>query len=56
MQNMNSFELYAEIIKIDDKVKVCFITAFEIYYGELKKKVESKEYHAINIFASPNNR
>jgi DNA-binding response OmpR family regulator len=28
MPNMNGFELYTEIIKIDDKVKVCFITAF----------------------------
>ncbi|MFZ0511945.1 MAG: response regulator [Candidatus Nitrosopolaris sp.] len=32
MPNMNGFELYREIRKIDDKVKVCFITAFEINY------------------------
>jgi CheY-like chemotaxis protein len=41
MPNMNGFELYTEIIKIDDKVKVCFITAFEIYYEELKKRFQS---------------
>ena len=38
MPNMNGFELYTEIRKIDDKVKICFITAFEIYYEELRKK------------------
>jgi DNA-binding response OmpR family regulator len=30
MPGMNGFELYNEIRKIDDKVKVCFITAFDI--------------------------
>jgi CheY-like chemotaxis protein len=41
MPKMNGFELYTEIIKIDNKVKVCFITAFEIYYEELKKRFQS---------------
>jgi len=27
MKKMNGFELYDEIRKIDDKVKVCFLTA-----------------------------
>lgn len=30
MPKMNGFELYNEIRKIDDKVPVCFITAFDI--------------------------
>ena len=30
MPKMNGFELYNELRKIDDKVKVCFITAFDI--------------------------
>ena len=30
MPKMNGFELYNEIRKIDDKVKVCFVTAFDI--------------------------
>ena len=38
MPNMNGFELYREIRKIDERVKVCFITAFEVYHEELKKK------------------
>ena len=41
MPNMNGFELYNEIRRIDDKVKICFITAIEIYYEELKKKFRS---------------
>jgi DNA-binding response OmpR family regulator len=40
MPNMNGFELYREIRKIDERVKVCFITAFEAYHEELKKKFQ----------------
>ena len=31
MPKMNGYELYKEIRKLDDKVKVCFLTASEIY-------------------------
>jgi CheY-like chemotaxis protein len=37
MPDMNGFELYEELEKIDDKPKVCFITAYELYYEALKK-------------------
>src|SRR5215218_6568760 len=33
MPNMNGFELYRQIKKIDDKAKVCFLTAGEMSYG-----------------------
>ena len=33
MPKMHGFELYREIRKIDNKVKVCFLTAGEMYYG-----------------------
>jgi DNA-binding response OmpR family regulator len=33
MPNMNGFQLYREIKKIDDKVKICFLTAGEMYHG-----------------------
>lgn len=33
MPKMHGFELYREIKKIDNKVKACFLTAGEIYYG-----------------------
>ena len=55
MPGMNGFELYNEIRKIDDKVKVCFITAFDIQkedveclirkpvvIGDLVKRVRAK--------------
>ena len=37
MPKMNGFELYQEIEKIDKKAKVCFITAFEVYYKSLRE-------------------
>jgi two-component SAPR family response regulator len=37
MPKMNGFELYGEMEKIDDKAKVCFITAFEVYFSSLRE-------------------
>jgi two-component system, OmpR family, response regulator ChvI len=37
MSKMNVFELYKKIEKIDNKIKVCFITAFEDYHEEFKE-------------------
>jgi DNA-binding response OmpR family regulator len=34
---MNGFKLYQEIKKIDDKVKVCFMTAYDMYYEEFRR-------------------
>src|SRR5215217_1359284 len=34
MPQMNGFELYRQIKKIDDKAKVCFLTAGEMDYDE----------------------
>src|SRR5918996_3267641 len=33
MPKMHGFELYREKRKVDNKVKVCFLTAGEMYYG-----------------------
>ena len=33
MPEMNGFSLYREIKKLDQKMKVCFLTAGEMYYG-----------------------
>jgi DNA-binding response OmpR family regulator len=35
MPDMTGFEFYQKINKIDNKAKVCFITAFEVYYRAL---------------------
>ncbi len=34
MPDLNGFALYREIKKLDKKVKVCFLTAAEMYYDE----------------------
>ena|SRR2546427_12728654 len=37
MPKMNGFELCRQIKKKEGNAKICFITAFEIYYDEFKK-------------------
>jgi DNA-binding response OmpR family regulator len=44
MPKMDGFKLYDEIKKKDQKAKVCFLTASELYYKEFRKK----EYDAID--------
>ena len=44
MPNMDGFQLYNEIKKKDQKAKVCFLTASELYYEEFREK----EYNAID--------
>ena len=48
MPKMDGFELYDKIKERDDKVKICFLTASELYYEEFRKK----EYSALdkNLF------
>ena len=41
MPDMNGFELYKQIKKIDDKVKVCFLTAGEMDYKQFRKELFS---------------
>jgi two-component system catabolic regulation response regulator CreB/two-component system response regulator ChvI len=38
MPEISGFELYRKLKRIDSKVKVCFITAFEEYYQSLKEE------------------
>jgi DNA-binding response OmpR family regulator len=37
MPEMDGFELYKKMRMVDDKVKVCFMTAFDDYRQEFKK-------------------
>ena len=37
MPGMDGFELYKKIRDIDDKVKVCFLTAFETYREDFRR-------------------
>jgi two-component system catabolic regulation response regulator CreB/two-component system response regulator ChvI len=56
MQELNGFELYREIRRLDKRVEICFLTAGEMYYGIysdifsslpsncfIRKPVENKE-------------
>jgi DNA-binding response OmpR family regulator len=53
MPKMHGFELYREIRKIDSRVKICFLTAGEMYYEVyddifnenqfIRKPIENKE-------------
>lgn len=37
MPHISGFELYEKMRRIDSACKVCFVTAFEIYYRSLKE-------------------
>jgi two-component system catabolic regulation response regulator CreB/two-component system response regulator ChvI len=37
MSPINGFELYRRLESIDQNTKICFITAFEIYYDEFRR-------------------
>jgi DNA-binding response OmpR family regulator len=43
MPQMSGFELYDKIKEIDDNVNVCFVTAYEEYYDEIKKRFPHSE-------------
>jgi DNA-binding response OmpR family regulator len=38
MPKMDGFELYDELKRKDSNVKICFLTASELYYEEFRKK------------------
>jgi|SRR5215831_1433429 DNA-binding response OmpR family regulator len=40
MPEIDGFHLYQEMKKIDDKIKVCFLTASELYYERFRKEEE----------------
>ena len=42
LPKLNGFELYYKIRKLDDRVKVCFLTAGEMYYEDIRKKSSSR--------------
>jgi CheY-like chemotaxis protein len=44
MPNMNGFELYERLKKIDPDIRACFLTASEMYHEEFRKA----EYFALN--------
>jgi DNA-binding response OmpR family regulator len=43
MPGMNGFELFQKMKDMDDKVKVCFLTAFEEYRSDFRKSFQALE-------------
>lgn len=37
MKPINGFELYRRLLVVNNNLRVCFITAFEIYYDEFRR-------------------
>ena len=54
MPNMNGFELYEKVNKIDNKLKVCFLTAFgEGYHEEFRRKFPTPSSSDVNFVRKP---
>lgn len=49
MPGMSGTELYEKIKRIDNKIKVCFITGFQEYYPELEKALPGLDLHKCYI-------
>ena len=49
MPRINGLALYEKIRKIDSKIKVLFITAFDVDYEVLRKLYPSKEYEDVMV-------
>jgi DNA-binding response OmpR family regulator len=53
MPTMNGFELYEKMKKIDNKLKVCFLTAFgEGYHEEFKRRFSTSSFD-VNFIKKP---
>ena len=44
MEGMNGFELVQEVKKIDQNLKVCFITSFKAYYDSLIQEYPNMDH------------
>jgi two-component system response regulator ChvI len=52
MPGMDGFQLYDKLQSIDSNAKVCFMTAYEIYYDALKELFPDS-YPSINFIRKP---
>jgi len=53
MPKMNGYELYKEIRKLDNKVKVCFLTGSEMYDGRLRMSPPEILNYAKSFISKP---
>ena len=52
MPDMNGFELYNEMKKINDQVRICFVTAFDIQQTDMEA-ISSSNKEPVNIIRKP---
>ena len=52
MPKMNGFQLYNEMKKIDSRVRVCFITAFDIQQTDMET-ISSSNKKSVNLIRKP---
>ena len=53
MPKINGFDLYKEIRKLDNRIKVCFMTAFDIKRDELNAELPALKEENPVIFRKP---
>jgi DNA-binding response OmpR family regulator len=53
MPDINGLDLYQEMRKIDDKVKVCFLTASEMFYEKFRKEEPYSKFDKELFIAKP---
>ncbi len=53
MPKINGFDLYREMRKLDNKIKVCFMTAFDINKDELNAAIPTLKEKNPVIFRKP---
>jgi DNA-binding response OmpR family regulator len=53
MPDINGLDLYQEIRKIDDKVKVCFLTASEMVFEKFRKEEPYSKFDKELFIAKP---
>jgi DNA-binding response OmpR family regulator len=53
MPDINGLDLYQEMRKIDNKVKVCFLTASEMFYEKFRKEEPYSKFDKELFIAKP---
>jgi CheY-like chemotaxis protein len=53
MPEMDGFKLYEEMRKVDNKFKVCFLTASEMFYEEYRQAYSSTIHEHYPIIQKP---